>query len=437
MPWELLLALIIGAFLVLLLLGVPVAFAFLFVNLVSAYLLWGGAVGLKQLVLSIFSSVTLFSLLPVPMFLLMGELMFRSNVGQNMIDAVDKWLGRLPGRLSLVAVAGGTIFATLSGSSMASTAMLGQVLIPEMERRGYKKPMSVGPILGSGGLAIMIPPSALGVLLASMGQFPVGRFLVAIIIPGMLMAGLYSLYIVLRCWLQPSLAPSYEVGRITWREKVVTAAKYILPLGSILFLVIGLMALGVATPTESAALGALGTLILAWVYRGLNWKTFIASISGTVSVTAMVLMILTGSTAFSQILAFSGATRGLVDTVSNLPVPPLVVVLMMQLIILLMGSFMEPLSIILVTLPIFLPIIKALGLNPMWFGAIMLINLEMATTTPPFGLGLFVMKGVAPPGTTMGQIYNAALPFLLCDAVAIALLFAFPSLALWLPSLMK
>jgi tripartite ATP-independent transporter DctM subunit len=435
--WWPILLIIFSALVILFILGVPVAFAFLFVNVIAVYVFWGGGAGLSQMILSIYESVTIFALLPVPLFVLMGEVMFRSGIAPRMMDVLDKWLGRLPGRLSLLAVGGGTLFAALSGSAMAGAAMLGSVLVPEMEKRGYKKPMSLGPILGSGGLAIMIPPSALGVLLAALGRFSVGRFLIAIIIPGLIMAVLYAAYVIGRCWLQPNLAPSYAIPPTSLLDKIKATLRYVLPLSSIVFLVVGLIFLGIATPTEAAALGALGCLVLAFIYRGLNWEILKTSITGTLQVTIMMLMILTGSTAFAQILAYTGASQGLVEFALSIPLPPICVLIAMQIVLLIMGTFMEPLTIMMVTLPIFMPIVEKLAFNPLWFGAVMLLNMEMATTSPPFGLVLFVMKGVAPPGTTMGDIYRAGLPFLACDAVAMAFMMAFPGLVLWLPGLMQ
>jgi tripartite ATP-independent transporter DctM subunit len=296
--------------------------------------------------------------------------------------------------------------------------------------------MSLGPILGSGGLAIMIPPSALGVLLAALGNFSVGDFLVAIIIPGLIMATLYAAYIIVRSALQPHLAPPYMPRKVSLKQKLVNTVKYIFPLAAVIFLVVGLIFLGLATPTESAAAGALGCFVLACLYQGFQWRSLALSLRNTLRITVMMFMILTGSTAFSQILAFTGATTGLVTAASSLPLPPIMIVFMMQIVLLLLGTFMEPLSIMMLTIPIYFPIIQALGFSPLWFGTIMLLNMEMATTSPPFGLVLFVMKGVAPEGTTMGDIYKAALPFLGCDLVAMILIMAFPSLVLWLPGLM-
>lgn len=437
MEWYYTISIVFGAFVVLMALGVPIAFAFLAINVVCCYIFWNGPAGLSQLVLSISSSVTHFTIVSVPLFVLMGEVMFRSGIASKMMDVLDSWFGRLPGRLALMSVAGGTVFAALTGSGSAATAMLGKLLVPDMERRGYHKAMTLGPIMGAGGLAIMIPPSALGVLLAALGQFSVGDFLVAIIVPGLMMSVAYAIYIVVRCWLQPHLAPAYPVAPIPLRQKIVNTLLYIFPLFFVMFLVVGLIFLGVATPTESAALGAMGTFLLAWMYGGLSFRMVKESLFSSMRITVMLLMIITGSTAFSQILAFTGATSGLADLATSANVPPMVVVIIMQLILIVMGMFMEPLSIMMLTVPIYYPVIQAFGYDPVWFGAIMLLNMEMATISPPFGLNLFVMRGVAPKGVTMGDVYAASIPFLLLDLVVMGILLAFPALVLWLPSLIS
>ncbi|OGP66258.1 MAG: C4-dicarboxylate ABC transporter permease, partial [Deltaproteobacteria bacterium RBG_13_47_9] len=353
-----------------------------------------------------------------------------------LVDSIDKWLGRLPGRLGLLAVSAGTLFSTLTGTSIASTAMLGSILVPQMEKQGYRKPMSLGPILGSGGLAIMIPPSSLAVLLGAIGEISIGRILIAIIIPGLLMAILYAAYIIIRCWLQPSIAPVYEMAPIPLSEKLRATVWYILPLGLIIFLVVGVIFLGIATPSEAAATGTIGTMILIFFYGRLTWEVIKKSIGSALAVVGMVLLIIAGATAFSQILAYSGATQGLGKLATELPVAPIMIIIAMQVIILFLGCLMDVVAIMMITLPIFVPVVLHLGFNPVWFAVIFLLNIEMAGTTPPFGMGLMVMKGVAPPGTTMGDIYRAALPFLGCDFIVMVLIIAFPFLALWLPGLM-
>jgi tripartite ATP-independent transporter DctM subunit len=437
MEWWLVLLIIFGLLVLLFMIGVPIAFSFLLIDLIGVFIFWRGEAGLSQLILSIYESVTNFNLLPIPLFVLMGDFMFRSGMAPKMMDVLDKWLGRLPGRLSILAVFGGAIFGALSGAGAASAAMLGSVLLPEMEKRGYKNPMTLGPLLGSAGLDIMIPPSALGVILAILGRFSVGKFLVAITLPGLLMAGLYFIYIVVRCRLQPHLAPPYDVTLTPFSEKVRLTIYYVLPLGTVFFLAIGLIFLGIATPTEAAAMGAMGCLILAIFYRKLSLKVFRESLLGTMQVTVMIYMIFTGSTAFAQILAYTGAAQGLVELSVGLPFSPLMVLISMQLVLLIMGCFMEPVSILMVTMPIFMPITKIIGFDPIWFGTIMLLNMQMATISPPFGILLFVLKGVSPPHITMGDVYRAAYPFLLIDLVAMAIMIAFPSVVLWVPSLMK
>ena len=220
-------------------------------------------------------------------------------------------------------------------------------------------------------------------------------------------------------------------------EKIMPTVRYVLPIGFITFMVVGVIFLGIATPTEAAATGVIGTFILAAMYGKLNWKMAKESIGDGLWTAAMMLMILAGATGFSQILAFSGASSGMVKFAIGLPLPPIIVVILLQFVVMIMGMFMNPGAIMMVTLPFFMPVIQTLGFNDVWFGVLFLLNIEMATTSPPFGMSLFVMKGVAPPDTTMGDIFRAGLPFLGCDAIAMALIIAFPALALWLPNVMR
>ncbi len=437
MEWQLALLLILGGVIVVMATGIPVAFAFLFVSVIGVFLLFGGEPGLRMLIPSIRDSVAIFILVPMTSFILMGEVMFESKIAPEMLDAMDKWLGRLPGRLGLLAVGGGTLFSTLTGTSMASVAMLGSSLVPEMEKRGYKKPMSLGPILGSGGLALMIPPSGLAVLLGALAEISIGKILVAIIVPGILMAVLYAGYIIIRCWLQPSIAPAHEVPSIPISDKLVTTARYILPVGIIIFLVVGVIILGIATPTEAAALGAFGTFILVAAYRRLNRQVVRKSLGSTLQMTVMIFMIIVGAKVFSQVLAASGAMQGAIEFTLGLALSPILILIAMQVVLFIMGMFMSVIPIMMITIPLFMPVVGALGFDQVWFAVIFLLNSEMSSTSPPFGLSLFVMKGVAPPDTTMADIYRASIPFLVCDLIVMALIIAFPAIALWLPGLMR
>ncbi len=436
MEWWGYLIAFFGGLAVLLLAGIPVAFAFLLVNLVGVYAIWGGVSGFGQLILSIDSSVSTFVLIPLPMFILMGTVMFHSGVAYKMIDVLDQWLGRIAGRLAVLAVGAGALFATLTGVAMGSVAMLGSTLAPDMERRGYAKSMSLGPILASGSLAILIPPSALAVILASLGRFSIGKLLVGIIIPGFLLAVVYAAYIIIRCHLQPSLAPAYSIEPTPLGRRLRDTARYVVPPVSVVFLVIGTIFLGVATPTEAAAVGAFLSIGLAALYGRLSWEVTKKAVGAATSLSVMVLVILTGSAAFGQLLSFSGVTPAITRLATDTLLDALVVLILMQLVVIFLGMFIEQTSIVMVTIPIFMPIVAAMGWDPIWFGAIMVLNLEMATISPPFGLSLFVMKGIASPGTTMGDIYRAAFPFVGLNLIVMAAMIAFPGIVLWLPGLM-
>ena len=436
MEWPLVLLAIFGGLVLMLLTGLPVAIAFMVINVIGVYIFVGGEAGLGQLFLNMKDSVRTFVLLPFPMFILLGNVLFQSGMAGRAIDVVDLWLGRLPGRLSLLAVGSGVVVATLSGSGVASAAMLSSTLVPDMERRGYKKVMSVGPVMGSGGIAMIIPPSGDIILLASLAYVSVGTLLMAGVIPGILMGILYAAYIITRCYLQPSIAPPYKVPPIPLLNKIKATVLDVVPIAIIIFLVIGVIFMGMATPSEAAAMGAFGAFVLAACYRCLNWKVIKASILSTGRITVMLLTILLGAMAFSQILAYTGCIKGLVELATTIPIHPIAILVGMQFIVLIMGCFVDEVAIMMMIIPIFMPIVYALGFNPIWFLILLLINLEMALTTPPFGLILFVVKGAAPPDTTIGDIYKAAFPFLVCDAIAIALIIAFPQIALWMPSVM-
>ncbi|MCY4064960.1 MAG: TRAP transporter large permease subunit, partial [Rhodospirillaceae bacterium] len=334
-------------------------------------------------------------------------------------------------------VTSGTVCATLTGTSMASTAMMGSMLVPDMNRRGYKNKMSIGPILGSGGLAMIIPPSALAVLLGSLAQIDIGALLLAGIVPGLVLALLYIGLLYLQVRFDPDAAPSYETGRHPLGRKLMLLATNVLPMGIVIVAVIGMIVAGIATPSESAAFGVIGVVILAIAFRRLNWDVLKKSLTGTVRVTVMVFMIIVGSSTFSQLLAFSGASSGLVSWATGLAVAPVAMLLLMFLVLLFLGMFLDQISQMLLTLPVFMPLAVTLGYDPIWFGVVMLLAMEISLTTPPFGLLLFVMLGVAPKGTTLSEVALAGLPYILCSLILLALLILAPAIAVGLPNLIR
>lgn len=443
MEWYEALLFLLGMIVFFMALGVPVALAFLAANMIGAVYFMGGrgplevqmARGIGQLANNAIPTVTSFNLMPVPMFLLMGEIFFHTGLANRMFTAVDRLMGKLPARLSFVTVAGGTAFATLSGSSMGSTALLGSLMVPEMQKRGYKKHMSIGPILGTGGLAMLIPPSALAVLLGTLAELDIGALLIAGILPGMMLAVSYAVMILGMALIDPTAAPMYEVETPTWQEKLRFIFLDILPMVSVVIGVILVIMFGIATPSESAAFGCLGVVLLAALYGCLTWDGIVKSVTGALKVTTMALLIIFGSATFSALLAFSGASSGLIRWATTFDLSPTTMLLVMFAILLVLGMFMDQLSMMLLTVPIFFPLALTLGFDPIWFGVIILLALEISFTTPPFGLLLFVMKGVSAPGTSMRDIYVAAIPFMGCSMLLVVLLIFFPGIALWLPSL--
>ncbi len=435
MPWYEAGALLVAIILLLMIIRVPVAFAFLTVNLIGAMIFIGGEASVLQLVANATSSVTTFTLVPVPLFLLMGELFFHTGVALRIFDAIDKLLGRLPGRLSYLTVAGGTLFAALSGSSIANTAMLGSTLLPQMMNRGYKPVLSMGPIIATGGLAIMIPPSALGVLLGSIAQVDIGKMLIAGIVPGFLLATAYIAVIAFITWHDPDAAPAYVPERLSTRAKLRLLAVNILPMAGVIFMVVGLIIFGIATPSEAAAFGVLGVLVLALLFKSLSWTSVTRSVLGTVRVTGMVFMIIVGASTFSQILAFSGASSGLINWVVTSSISPILVLLGMLLIVLILGMLMESVSIIMLIAPIFFPLAASLGYDGVWLAILILLVLEISLATPPFGMGLFVLVGVAPHGTTLSEVVYASMPYIAAAIAVGFLLVIAPDLVLFLPNL--
>ena len=436
MEWYFAFIIIFGCLLVFMSTGMPIAFAFFITCILGSLLFWGGLSGLNQLAMSFFSSVTTFALLPIPLFVLMGNVIFEAGVGMKMVNAVERMLGRLPGRLGILAIGAGALLGTMIGISGGTIAILGRSLVPEMHRLGYKNEMSLGPVVASGTLATLIPPSALAVFLGAMAKVSIGKLLIAIVIPGFMLAALFSIYIIVRCLIQPSLAPVQTLTHTPWKTKIVLFLRYILPIGIVIFAAIGVVFIGIATPSEAAALGAVACLVLAALYRSLTFNVIKRAAGGTVEITVMVFMIIVGSMSFSRILSSSGAISGLVELTMNLPVHPMFIVVATQMVAIFLGCFMDASSIIMITIPMFMPMIKALGFDPVWYSTLLIINIQLGMITPPFGLDCYTMRALAPEGVSIGDVFRSSTPFLLLGFLMMLLIMAFPGIALWLPSIM-
>ena len=435
MEWATGLGVVGGSFVLLLALGVPVAFTFLFILLAGSIALMGDPIGPYQAVQNLFGSIGSFALAPIPLFVLMGEVLLHSGLAANSLDAINRLIGKVPARLSLVSILAGAIFGMLTGSTMASTAILGTVLVPEMISKGYHRKLIFGPIIASGSLAMIIPPSSLSIVYGTVAQIPVGPLLIAGLLPGFLIAFNYSINIWIRVKLDPSLAPATENISYSRKEKMKIFIIDLLPLAAIIFLVTGIFVIGVGTPTEAAGLGAMGTIVVATCYKRMSWQIIFKSLRGTVKVTSMTLLIIGGSIIFSSLLSYSGITRTVVEFAIGLDVSKYMLLAIMALIVLVLGTIMESVPIIMVTVPMFVPIAASLGFDQIWFAMIMLLCIQVGLATPPFGLLLFVMQGVAPKGTTFKELYMAVIPFLISDLFTIFIIILFPIIVTFLPNL--
>jgi tripartite ATP-independent transporter DctM subunit len=434
MAWYFAAALLFGALATGYVIGLPAAFSFFAINVAGAYTYLGGDAGLNQLVRNGVASITNFSLTPIPFFVLMGEVLFHTGVAMKAIDAIARLIRRVPGRLAVIAVVAGTVFSAISGSTIATTAMLGSLLLPEMIRRGYHPSMATGPIMAIGGVDMLIPPSALAVLLGSLAGISISHLLVAGILPGLILAAIYVLWILARATINPALAPKDDetAGMAGW-ERLRPLLVYVTPLVLIFVVVIAAMAAGWATPTESAALGAVATVGVAALYRSLTAHNLMKALLGAAAISGVILFIIVGATTFSQVLAFSGATDGVVSAIQEGSLGAWGVLIGMMTLLLILGCFIDQVSMMLLTLPFFMPLVQHYGFDPLWFGVLFLVAMQMGLLMPPFGMLLFVMKSVAPKQITIGQIYRAVVPYLVFGLLMLVLVMLFPSLAVWLP----
>jgi tripartite ATP-independent transporter DctM subunit len=381
-------------------------------------------------------SVTSFALTPIPLFILMGEVLFHTGLAVKVIDGIERLIKEVPGRLAVVAVVAGTVFSAISGSTIATTAMLGSLMLPVMLARGYNPVMATGPIMAIGAVDMLIPPSALTVLLGSLSGISISKLLIGGVVPGLMLSAAFVGYIVVRAKANPALAPATAIEPRTGWARYELLVCYVLPLVSIFVVVIGAMSGGIATPTESAALGALATMALAIAYRALSFEALLKSLRGTVGISAMILFIILGATTFSQILSFSGATEGIVSTVLGGGLTPFAILAAMMLLLIFLGIFVDQVSMMLITLPVFMPIVVRLDIDLIWFGVLYLICMQLGLLLPPHGLLLMTMKGVAPKEVTMAHIFRAVVPYVAMSLVLLVIIIAFPAIATWLPNLL-
>jgi tripartite ATP-independent transporter DctM subunit len=436
MSWPEAMLLLLGGAVVLLGSGAPVAFAFLAMNLIGAVVFLGGEPGVIQMCRNMVSSVTVSALTPIPFFVLMGEILFHTGIAIKAIGAIDRLIRRMPGRLAVVTVVAGTVFSAISGSTIATTAILGSLLLPNMLARGYHKNLALGPILAIGSVDMLIPPSAITVLFGSLAGISISQLLIGSVLPGMLMSALIIGYIMVTAMRRPAMAPGTPVEeQLSLVERWRPFFVHVVPLLAIFIVVIGSMLGGFATPTESAAVGAVATIIFGVAHRALTWTNLLASLRATAEVSAMILFIILGATTFAQILGFSGATNGLLALLNGQGFSTTQLIIGMLVILLVLGIFIDQVSMMLLTLPFFMPLLPAGNVDHVWFGILFLIAMQAGLLTPPFGLLLFALKSVAPPTISMSDINRAAFPYVMLTIALLAIVFSVPGFATWLPGL--
>lgn len=428
----LILSIVLGLFAILLIIGVPI-FASLGVPSVLGIIMMGGLSALNVIPSILHRGLGSYSLICIPLFILMGEILARTSIGGRLYALFHAWLNRVRGNLAIASVGASAIFGAMSGVSVAGAATIGRVAIPEMLKRSYDPGLAGGSVAAAGSLALLIPPSVGFILYGEVAGQSIGKLFTAAIVPGIMLAGLMMLYLYGVARLYPHKAPVAS-AEITWSIRWRALAD-VWPAALLILAVLGSIYLGIATPTEASGIGAAGAFLVAGAYRELTVAKVLEILRSTVVTSGMILLIFAAALLFAYMITRLMIPQMLIAWVGSLNQPGWVVLLLTLIFLLVVGMFLDIVSIILITTPIILPIIVSLGFSPLWFGVVMIIMCEMAVITPPVGLNLYVIKGIAPE-ISLRDITWGALPFVVVQAVAIMLLVAFPHIALWLPNSM-
>lgn len=413
--------------------GLPIAFTLGGIGAIFLFCLQGPG-GLFIVASGLFEKAGSFILVAAPLFVLMANFLEVSDIADDLYSTMYRWTINLPGGLASGTVVICAIFAAMAGISGVATITMGLIAIPSMLKRNYDKRLVVGTVSAGGALGILIPPSVIAVLYGSLASVSVGRLFMGGMIPGILLAVIFIVYITLRCRIQPHLGPPGD-ETFSWKEKL-TSLKYVILPVLLILLVLGTIYFGICTPTEAAGVGAFGSLICLIYYRKFNWDNLRKALLSTFNITSMCIWIIFGAHCFSAAYSMIGAGDFMLSLVSGTGLPPIVYIIIMQLIWFVLGCLLDPIGMLMVTLPVFLPLVISLGYDPIWFGVLFIINCEMAYITPPFGFNLFYMKSIVPKEISLKDIYWSVLPFVGCQALLLILCVIFPKLILWLPDTM-
>ena len=436
MSIEMISLLMAASFVGLLVIGLPLAFSAGAIAVIFALVLYGPP-GLVLVVSRVFTLLGNSVLVAVPLFVFMACILERSGIAEDIFSAVTAWAGGVPGGLAVAVIITSTLMAAMVGVLGAEVVTIGIVALPAMLARGYKKDLALGCICAGGGLSTLIPPSVVFILYGLTAGVSIGQLYIAGIIPGLMLATLYIGYIVIRSWLNPSIAPralsteaSLPIG-----EKVALLGKLFLP-SLVVFAVLGSLYLGWATPTEAGGVGVAGAALAALVKGRLNWTNMRHAITETTRTTAMLYWLFFGSSALIGVYTLAGGTSMIQGFLESFPLGPTGVLIMIQAVWIVLGCFIDWIGILLLTAPIFVPVAVKLGYDPIWLGVLFCMNMQISYISPPFGPAAFYLKGVTPPGITLTDIFKSIWPYLGLQAVALLIVIAFPQIALWLPATM-
>lgn len=424
-------SLLFGGMLVFLGIGVPIAFALGGTSIVMIYVFWS-PMGLNMLPMRAFSVTSSVEYLAIPLFIFMASMLQQSKIAEDLYDTMQRFFGSLRGGLAIGTVLICTLFAAMSGISGAATISMGLLAVPAMLARGYGKDIALGTVAAGGSLGILIPPSVTMIIYGLVTSTSIGKLYAAGILPGLLIAALFCAYLLIRGWLQPSISGGKVMQRYTWAEKLSSLKSLILPV-ALVVAVLGSMFAGIASASEAAAVGAAGAAVAAAVRGRLNWPTVRAACDETLMLSCMIFWIVIGASALSTFYNAMGAARLIEEMVLGVEVNRYLVLIGMQLILFVLGMVLDTVGIIMIAAPIFVPIIVKLGFDPVWFGILFIINMEIGFLTPPFGYNLFYLRGVTPPSVKMLDIYRSVVPFIILMVIAIGILIAYPQIILVLP----
>jgi len=416
-------------------LGLPIVFCLFGTAMVFALILEGPN-SLYLIFSTTFSTMTTEIFIAIPLFIFMAFLIQFSGIATALYETMYKWFGPLRGGLAMGTVAICTLIAAMTGLGATGTVTMGVIALPEMLKRGYDKGFAVGCIPTGGALGPLIPPSVPMIVTAALARLSVGKMFIGGIVPGLIIALLCSAYIGIRAYVNPRLAPALPQAELaTWREKLISLRGVSLPI-LLVIAVIGSIYSGAATTSEAAGIGAMGAVICAIIYRKLNWPNLKEAMLMTVKVNGMVMWLLAGGLCLGSLLGATGVSHWISKSLAGLPLAPLTIIIIMQLVVFVLGMFMDGASITVITIPLFMPVVESLGFNPLWFCLLFTINGITGYISPPFGLNLFYMKGIVPKDISMGLIYRSVIPYVLILVIVMVLCFIFPEILLWLPEMM-